>query len=875
MPRETIALFLQSANSGIRVICSHRSNPLSCSFAASYETESIENAARAFAKAVPPATISAVYIIVEASSADTKRIEPALKAVGFANVSLLNYDSLSASVAIDSANITCEVGEFLVYLFTTFDLEAGFILQKLQNGYKFVKMSYNVPYAIAKYPALKHVILDDVDKCGTIRNECRSLYPGKECHFVTFDPIAEYWKYLWNKFDNGNFGGNLVEEAINVDLVFKFSNFCVPFVLRGMPFPLTTAFQLDIAEASKLDVYVKHNATGVPLFFKTFNFKGKKDRVLNVTVAVGLDQAVDVSVDTVGPVVASAPMPLADGKVGLKLTTLTSAYQYSIHSKTGTTTSPTFNSIDAMVTDVRRKVPPKSVHFIFYSFKPTLTDEMQIDAHQARKQLIKYGYPCLNFTDSLRPMASQMFFGYKDCDAIDEFDNYDVKTVVSIIDEREENTFTDFGDRNVIVGCTRATFKRYQNLYYQNVFNHDDLDGYMVYDFSNVDFTVSWCGNSIELSTGFVTPPYDWTIELDLGNACRLQIIASYPLCPEGDAGKVFKVKEIGSSKVALTFSVKSEFEADVNCVALSPGRILEPISLCLLIERTAKGFRKTVYFRDSDKAIVDHCPNMFVALEPFKQAKYTAIFFDATNSTVAERQTWNAEATKYGFKAVKFVNGPVLMLNSVLLGVDSNNFGDKETVLIADTTAVDKAGQKTPLTYVLRSHQKKLKLQKVIPAKIDKVYSTYSVDRVFVVVDEASKRPKVPAYLNPVFLQVSNQFISKHLFSQIDMNSDTEAVVDHITGTAFVAEWKGSNQVFNIEFENVPFSRHVAIHVGEVKSLRIKTTHLNSKQRELLKEFSFKTPYDRVVMLNIAADEKLQFTNTKDDTDEAKSSRL
>uniref|UniRef100_A0A7E4V5J7 Glycos_transf_1 domain-containing protein n=1 Tax=Panagrellus redivivus TaxID=6233 RepID=A0A7E4V5J7_PANRE len=887
-----VAVFTQDPGSPFQAFYKRRKSTSSYEASGHVLTSGIDSSAKAFARKVPPSTVQAVYILNQVGNDPTnfKLIEPALKSAGFKNVCTISQDSYQASVSLDAVNLDCAVGELVGLLATSQYLQLATVVEKTSTGYKFVKSFADFPNELKEFPSLKHVILLD-DATDAVKAEFAKLYRGKQLHYASIDLCRALWKYVWNKFDNGNFGGNFLEEVISFDTLLKFKDGMIYLPFRGEAMPMVTTFQLDIAHAAKVDVYVQY--CGIPPFtpVKTFNFKTKKDRIIKVTVSVGFDQVPNISLETTSPVVAIAPIPLVHGKVGINIQRLPS-YQYTVISQTSITPSTVFPSIEALVGDLRREVPSKDVHFILYECEATQNDAAIADAFKCVNLLHTSSYPTVNLSNSFNPLASMMFFGYDIAVAEDEciavltdfvailqrkkrsfhllhtpgvyaqlkeyLDKYDVKTIINTFSKDEPHA-TNFRGRNVILSNREAVLKRYNNCYLQNYLNGGDFNGCIIDNPTNIEFFVSWNDTTVVYRTGYVTAPYTWTVELDAENARELKVIPHCGVAVNAeDSDKRYSLKQLGP-KVALTFNIKTEFGAHVTCDALAPGCVPRAISLCLLVERTAKGFRKTLYFRDSDKTIVDECPNLFVALEPFKQAEYTVIVFNASDTTAAERKTWQQMATGYGFKAIQFVNGPVLLISSALFYVDPKEYGENKTVLVSDMTAVDKSGQKTPMTYVLRSHQKMLQLQKALPAKIDKVFGTFdSVELVVAVVEDASKSPMLPIHLNAAVLQVCHKTASDYLFSRIDTDAVIEPLIRDVTGITFVAEWKGSNQVFHTEFETLPFSRDVAIHVGEVKSLRIKTTHPNSKQRELLKEFSFKTPYDRVVMLNIAVDSML-----------------
>uniref|UniRef100_A0A7E4V5H8 DNA helicase n=1 Tax=Panagrellus redivivus TaxID=6233 RepID=A0A7E4V5H8_PANRE len=491
-------------------------------------------------------------------------------------------------------------------------------------------------------------------------------------------------------------------------------------------------------------------------------------------------------------------------------------------------------------------------------------------------------------------------------------DNYEVDTILADPTLQDEFDVTELGDRYVIIEDVTHENKTNFLLHIWNLADGLDFDGYFIEQTLFVVFNVCFNGKIRTFETGFVPIPYEWTVELDVEDASSIQAkvdkvystldsvdhvfvaaddTTKPPKLPEHLNSVILKkatasvskylfsrvnaklfyletvetkmteinsfdTAKLGSDKVAITFFINSAYHVAARCVALPLGRSPRPISLCLWIERTANGFQKTIYFRDSGKTVVDKCPSLFVAFETFKQAEFAALFFNVFDTTVAEREDRRETADVYGFKTIQFVNGPVLALNSILCDVDPVEFGENTTVMVGDMTAIDKGGQKAPMTYVLQSRHKKLKLQKIVTAKVDKVYSTLDlVDCVFVATDDASKPLKLPEHLNSVVLKTSNTSVSKYLFSRVDGQSDAKPIVDDIAGITFVAEWMDGKQVFDVQFETVPFSRDVALHVGPVKTLKIDTTHYNSKKRKFLKDVSFHTQCDRVVLLKLAVD--------------------
>uniref|UniRef100_A0A7E5A223 VWFA domain-containing protein n=1 Tax=Panagrellus redivivus TaxID=6233 RepID=A0A7E5A223_PANRE len=885
LPEHSIAIFMSNPETSTGMISVRNGSKVRLKSVKKYPG-SVKDAAKAFAVDVPPKTVHAVFILIEPETLPSvvKCMAPALEAAGYRNIVTLGDEAFRhVSMPIDAAQLQCDVGDFVAVLFNPDNLRYGAIVERVEAGYKKVKISKNLPYEIIEYPTLKHIILrgptGDISEAH--KSECRSLYPGMQYHFPRLSKNQLICNHAWRSVD----GATFIEETVSMEVFFKFGLQEVPLPFRGTTLPTTKTFQLDIMEWKHVFVCVKYTNQHEPLstefeVFQCIDLKTRKDRVLRVTVSINMHHVPSINVQAISPVKVLVPK---FQKVGIEIYKA-SSFQYYIFGQSGTT-ELNFSTIDLLMADLMARFAPEDVGVILYlgmeMDSSTIGWWRTLEEHGYSKQyfggtdivpaMFLFGYnvavaegECVGMwvseqlcTILKRVGTTFRYLGfYQPSDDLDLLDRYDVKTVVFCQSFDEICTIDEFGDRNVIVGNADAIRDRYKLFYLSELISKGNFGKYTVSQFNRFLIFVYWGDRRLKFDVGnTVQLPFGWTTEIDLDKAYEVKIVVDYI---HGDF-KQEKVFYVGSSSVKLDICIEDMFTTTVNCVPLPKGHAPRSVSFCLLIERTTSGFRRTLYFRDSGKTVVENFANLYIALKTFTLVEHAVIVFIVSDSTSSEHAEWRQFASEYRFQGIQFVNGAILTLNSALIDVDFTTFVDNVIVLVTDMTAIDTNGRKAPVTYVLRSHQKKLKLLKVAKARVDKVYSTLdSIDHVFAVVDDPSKPPSLSKHLKPVFLQSSNESVSKYLFSRTDTDLEADHTIDDIAGITFFAEWKGARQVFNTEFESIPLSREVSFQVGEAETLRIKTAPFNAKNRDLLDEITFKKPYDRVVVLNIAVDSML-----------------
>uniref|UniRef100_A0A7E4ZW74 DNA helicase n=1 Tax=Panagrellus redivivus TaxID=6233 RepID=A0A7E4ZW74_PANRE len=854
--------------------------------------------AHCFAEDVPPNSVCALYVDRDQRCTfdQLRRLVMGFRAAGFKNITTFASNCFHTSIALHLMKAKCEVGDMVVFSWGEKTANNdGVIVEKTVNGFKLEGISNEISSEIAENPKVRHFIVQmfPTSVKATLEAQYKKLIkkPGLEYKFLCFGYDDHMHTFAWNLFDGGNLNGYLVENFADSDYYFEVYDQKVVLGLKNVKVPYSKTFQMDISNTDTLKFFAcSHQDDHVCV--KQFDYNDGKRRTVEATFNIEVDHLPRVRVKTIGFETERVVKPIRPAGKPKNTTALVVTHILNRTCLTVATLSTSdtlmFDTFAEMIKYLRKNHPPSTVECVVAVYrdddhrillqKAGYTNIISTNAqyfgfyHILHRYKVKGGdgeniaiifgsiYCILK---QLENRYRMLYCAIGTLTAV-KLEKYKVTTVIADLLELEQFDIATLGDRNVIISDYKDLTP---NNYHSCLWSIVDLGDRLIEEAVIAVFKVSCNGKSELVKTDFVPIPYEKTVEITVGKGSIVRADGTLLPCDNANLDmdelveiESFDVSKLKSKKIAVTFTVENAYTITAKCVVVPPSR-------CLYVESTPSGISSSVYSRDYSETCFYDLPSLETILDVFEHPEDTALVLSVDSFTDLEREKLRIRAEQRGFQCVNFVNKAVLTLNSILFGVDTSAFINGKTVLVGGMTTTDANGQKVPTTYVLEGHENKLKLMKIVQEKVGKVYSTLkSVDSFFVAVKDVSKPPKHPAHLKPIFLSFSNEYVWKSLFSKID--NTTSSIVQDIFGFNFIAEWENGQRIFDTALETVPFSREVAIHVGKVKVLKIDTSPLNSEKRELLKGFTFKTEFDRIVVLKLAvdADMKPSVTHVRSD---------
>uniref|UniRef100_A0A7E4UMI5 Piwi domain-containing protein n=1 Tax=Panagrellus redivivus TaxID=6233 RepID=A0A7E4UMI5_PANRE len=550
-----------------------------------------EIAAKILKQAAPPEKVKIAFVLFDTEPFDARRrCVEALQNEGYTNIESIDPRSVQLSSCIFSLPLNCAIGEpvFVNYVpnyVTPFNTYPLYVIQKCENGWKFIDTDQHPDTALSQYPSARNVVIyKDVSKA--IKEEVSKLFPRLKLHFCDLPQLAAYEKYLLNRVNNGNFDGYEVLPFCKVLLTVEFTNKRQNLTLTDRVPPFTIEKEIDIADAPIVTIYGCCDTDDGLTVIKTFKLKTKAFRKALITVNVDKTLIPDVSMKTAStykPRDRQTPVIYAVRRLP-KMYTLTAIFEdHVVDEGVFSATADVFTHI------VRSSAIPavKGIFFI-HDHENTIHQFQEFRDFCAAKV-----FPAVDFipkdSTTLSFILGRAGFSVKPGQTItvvtptDAFivqrdghflqildkckpEDYDINEyyVDTVIIENNENTFTrtdlehlrlKYYPRTVIVIPGAEFLKQPLPKFFWSRVNGTDYGGNLFCNFTNFEFLIE--GDGFEtVKTRFKAIPHTVTADIVVGDAKTLKVIKFHCAC-HIDAYQEFHVP-FGAKAVRFTICVES-----------------------------------------------------------------------------------------------------------------------------------------------------------------------------------------------------------------------------------------------------------------------------------------------------------------------------
>uniref|UniRef100_A0A7E4V3Q6 VWFA domain-containing protein n=1 Tax=Panagrellus redivivus TaxID=6233 RepID=A0A7E4V3Q6_PANRE len=274
----------------------------------------INEAVKAFAKDVPPDSVCATYVQRgdHCELPTLRKLLPTLKAAGYKNIHVYRALCSNTSIALYVANLKCKV-ENSVAVFHVFSAQRiarggvdehsdGVFVGKVPNGYELLLVSDEISDSMELFDNLKHIVIvaDDASAKADIRAKYDKELKKDDVtvHVISFDADDYVCAFLWNKYDNGNFNGNLVADSASTMFSFEYEEQKLTLYAEYQLLPYSKVFQIDIFDAESLKVEASFTPDDTTCI-NSVSFDPSKRRIIQATVSIGLDHLPNVKLATI------------------------------------------------------------------------------------------------------------------------------------------------------------------------------------------------------------------------------------------------------------------------------------------------------------------------------------------------------------------------------------------------------------------------------------------------------------------------------------------------------------------------------------------------------------------------------------------------
>uniref|UniRef100_A0A7E4V9S0 FIST domain-containing protein n=1 Tax=Panagrellus redivivus TaxID=6233 RepID=A0A7E4V9S0_PANRE len=393
--------------------------------------------------------------------------------------------------------------------------------------------------------------------------------------------------------------------------------------------------------------------------------------------------------------------------------------------------------------------------------------------------------------------------------------------------------------------------------YYHSLFDAKTSNDYKVSDYMNLKVVVKHGLEKHIFKTGFMSPPHDHKTELFLGEAMSVEVAAMSAqdfLSLKPELVKTFTMKSKKRRLVALTLRIIDPYNVDASLDVLEHGSAPRIV----LIHRQAEGYSRTVLTENSPKANNEVFSTVMAAIQSYKSPTGCSIVVDVAMATLDERTKLHAFTKQLGYTAALGMHTICLDINKLLFSYEGFECNTGESVFLMDMTQ-----QSQSRSYVIRHDHTGYHLLRA-SKDIEKLRSAFPlVRRAFVAKPSEVPTPTVGGDIGVTVLgpfAPANTTLYRFLASALagDTSFDRPHVAN-FTGIVFTARWGKKSENVEVGFASVPFSDTVVFHVGMAETLKINMTSLCSSKSELVKQFNFRSPANRVIVLELAVDRNLQ----------------
>uniref|UniRef100_A0A7E4ZYM0 RNA helicase n=1 Tax=Panagrellus redivivus TaxID=6233 RepID=A0A7E4ZYM0_PANRE len=392
--------------------------------------------------------------------------------------------------------------------------------------------------------------------------------------------------------------------------------------------------------------------------------------------------------------------------------------------------------------------------------------------------------------------------------------------------------------------------------YYHSFFNGGDFDGLRVADYLNIEFTITFGNEKRAFKTGYVSWPHNLSVEIDIGEAMSVDVAAMSVadfMSIKPEVVKTFKMKTKERRLVALTMQILHPYDLTAKMDVLRRG----DAPRIVMIQRHLDGFCQSVLTGNSSKVESEVFPTAEAAIKSCTSPHGCPLVIDVALATVEERVKLFDLAKQHGYGASLGMHSICLDINKLLVSCDGFECAVGDSVFLTDLSQPSGrsfAIQRDDAGYrLVRASKNFEKLRGALPA----------IRRAFIVKDADTIVPAAYDGLNVVILMpTSSATTSLYQFLASSIASNASFSRPHIAnfaGIVFTVKWGKKTQNVEIGFASVPYSDIFVFHVETAENLKINMTSLSSSKSELIKQFNFKTPANRVLIVKLAVDRYLK----------------